>query len=258
MEIQYEDREIIVCCKPAGLATETSRIGQQDMVSLLRNGRAAKGEPPYIGTVHRLDQPVEGLMVFAKTKSAAAELSRQVAGRSIRKYYCALGLCGTDAQEDAKKLWQDGANEWVTLTDYIYFDKKKNLSVIADKGTPQAKKAQLRARRLGQQDGRVCFDIELETGRHHQIRVMMARRGFPLVGDFKYGPGAAEAVRDTCTSTLGDAPGARAPQLALCAYRLTFVHPATKEEMDFCIRPDNDAFSPFAELFKASVPARTR
>lgn len=236
MEILYEDRELIVCYKPAGLAVETSRIGQQDMVSLLKNSRAAAGEPPYIGTVHRLDQPVEGLVTFAKTKSAAAELSRQVAERSIRKYYCALGLCGPDTQTDAEKPRLDGSGEWETFTDYLYFDKKRNLSVIADRGTPQAKKAQLRARRLGQQNGRVCFDIELETGRHHQIRVQMAHRGFPLVGDFKYGPGIESKSAAGC------------PQLALCAYRLAFVHPETKKEMEFCIHPRNDAFAPFSEL----------
>lgn len=76
--IIYEDEDIIVCKKPAGVATQTRRIGQADMESLLKNYRASKGELPYIGVVHRLDQPVEGVMVFAKNKEAAADLSRQI------------------------------------------------------------------------------------------------------------------------------------------------------------------------------------
>ena len=76
--IIYEDEDIIVCKKPAGVATQTRRIGQADMESLLKNYRASKGELPYIGVVHRLDQPVEGIMVFAKNKEAAADLSRQI------------------------------------------------------------------------------------------------------------------------------------------------------------------------------------
>ena len=77
-DIIYEDNDIIVCYKPAGIATQTRRIGQQDMESFIRNYRAAKNEPPYVGIVHRLDQPVEGVMVFAKYQKAAASLSRQI------------------------------------------------------------------------------------------------------------------------------------------------------------------------------------
>ena len=86
-EILFEDTEIIVCYKPAGVATQTRRLGQQDMESILKNYRAGKKEIPYIGVVHRLDQPVEGVMVFAKTQEAAAGLSQQVRERTIGKKY---------------------------------------------------------------------------------------------------------------------------------------------------------------------------
>ena len=78
IEVIFEDKDILVCRKPAGVATQTKRLGQQDMESLLKNYRAKKGETPYIGIVHRLDQPVEGVMVFAKNQKAAANLSKQV------------------------------------------------------------------------------------------------------------------------------------------------------------------------------------
>ena len=92
IEILFEDKDILICRKPAGVATQTKRLGQQDMESLLKNYRAKKGEPPYIGIVHRLDQPVEGVMVFAKNQQAAAHLSKQVQDRVIGKYYYAVSV----------------------------------------------------------------------------------------------------------------------------------------------------------------------
>ena len=106
-DIIYEDNDIIVCCKPAGIATQTRRIGQQDMESFIRNYRAAKNEPPYVGIVHRLDQPVEGVMVFAKNQKAAASLSRQIKEHTTEKYYRAAsrgqGVSGADKEEANKE-----------------------------------------------------------------------------------------------------------------------------------------------------------
>ena len=90
IRILFEDEQIIVCEKPAGVAVQTKRLGQADMESLLKNRRAGKGELPYIGVVHRLDQPVSGVMVFAKTKEAAAALSRQIASGLADKFYYAV------------------------------------------------------------------------------------------------------------------------------------------------------------------------
>ena len=87
MEILYEDDAIIVCIKPAGVATQTKQIGQKDMESMLRTYRMQKGEASYIGVVHRLDQPVGGILVFAKTKKSAAALSEQVQNNTMEKYY---------------------------------------------------------------------------------------------------------------------------------------------------------------------------
>ena len=90
LEILYEDQDVLVCRKPAGVAAQSARAGQQDMVSLIKNDRARKGEEPYVGLVHRLDQPVEGVMVFAKTKQAAAALSKQGGNHGMDKFYLAV------------------------------------------------------------------------------------------------------------------------------------------------------------------------
>lgn len=225
-DIIYEDNDIIVCYKPAGIATQTRRIGQQDMESFIRNYRAAKNEPPYVGIVHRLDQPVEGVMVFAKNQKAAASLSRQIKEHTTEKYYRAAsrgqGVSGADKEEANKEDNHDLA--WHTLTDYISFDKLTNTSKITSEKDKLAKKAVLQYRVISVTPDRdslqkECikteFDIRLLTGRHHQIRLQLAHIGYPLIGDTKYG---------------GDT--AREP-LALCSYKIVFDHPATGERMTF-------------------------
>jgi len=213
-EILFEDKDIIICRKPAGVATQTKRLGQQDMESLLKNYRAKKGEPPYIGIVHRLDQPVEGLMVFAKNQQAAAHLSKQVQDRVIGKYYYAISANVPATKEGV-------------LEDYLLTDKKINFTQVVDANTNGAKKAKLEYRVLETQEGITLFDIKLHTGRQHQIRVQMANIGCALVGDSKYG----EAVDKE--------------QLALCSYKLEFEHPTKKIPMKYEIKPLGKAFEDF-------------
>ena len=166
--IIYEDEDIIVCKKPAGVATQTRRIGQADMESLLKNYRASKGELPYIGVVHRLDQPVEGIMVFAKNKEAAADLSRQIKTKLADKYYYAM----TDGVPEKKKG---------TLEDELLQNGKTNTSEVVERGTPQAKHASL-SYEVVEQDGKhAVLRIKLDTGRHHQIRVQLAHAGLSLI-----------------------------------------------------------------------------
>lgn len=220
LEIIYEDSDIILCRKPAGVATQTKRLGQQDMESLLKNYRAKKGEPPYIGVVHRLDQPVEGLMVFAKNQKAAASLSKQIQGHMIGKHYYAV----------SSKV--PGNFEGV-LENYLLTDKKTNYTRVVEEGQSvtdcqlnsnhsDAKKAVLEYKVISQSAEGALFDILLHTGRQHQIRVQMAHMGCPLIGDEKYG------------GSNGDSR----LQLALCSYRLEFSHPTTGKKMDFSIKPE--------------------
>jgi 23S rRNA pseudouridine1911/1915/1917 synthase len=221
LKIVFEDDDILVCHKPAGIATQTKRFGQQDMESLLKNYRAQKGEPPYIGVVHRLDQPVEGVMVFAKTKQAAASLSRQVRERELGKHYLAVAPAPQKS---------DGV-----LTDYLLADRKTNLTRVVEKNTTQAQLAKLEYRVIARQksengpDELALYDILLHTGRHHQIRVQFSHMGCPLVGDTKYGKRSEQRG------------------LALCAYRVEFTHPLTGKSMDFSVKPENEIFGKFEQ-----------
>jgi 23S rRNA pseudouridine1911/1915/1917 synthase len=228
-EIIYEDEEVIVCCKPAGTATQTKRLGQPDMESILKNHVASawrqqgKGGIPYIGVVHRLDQPVEGVMVFAKTPQAAAKLSAQVQKRSFgKKYYALVELpCGCDTFAAATGLPEQG-----TLSNAILFSPRENVSTIVPEGTKGAKKAKLDYRVLTQREGSALLAITLHTGRHHQIRAQLAHLHTPICGDVKYGGSSKRS---------GTQPG----QLCLCSYSIQFTHPKDGQSMTYTITPHN-------------------
>ncbi len=219
--IIYEDAHIIVCHKPAGIPTQTARIGTPDMVSMLKTHLApsSKGEP-YLAVIHRLDQPVEGLLVFAKTPAAASELNRQLTTSGFGKYYRAVVQ---GVPEPAKG----------TLEDYMVKDRRTNTSRICDKSTPGAKSARLhyRIEKIFKDSDPAAslVKIKLDTGRHHQIRVQMAHIGCPLVGDRKYGACDPEKAdeKNVPVHTKSAEP------LRLCAYRLEFKHPATRRNMIF-------------------------
>ena len=206
INILYEDEYIIVCEKPAGVATQTKRLGQADMESLLKNYRAEKGETPYIGVVHRLDQPVRGVMVFAKTKEVAAGLSRQVQSKMADKFYYAM----TDGVPEKKKG---------TLENYLLRDGKTNTSKVVSKTTEGAKLARLDYEVIAQNKTNAILKVQLDTGRHHQIRVQLSNAGMPIVGDTKYNFKAAMQ-----RGQYG---------LALCAYKIGFKHPKTNKKMEF-------------------------
>lgn len=216
LNILYEDKEILVCIKPAGVATETKRTSQQDMVSLLRNYRSQKGEDLYIGVVHRLDQPVEGILVFGKNTKSTSALSMQLAQGFFSKIYLAVTLGDMSVRQGK-------------LQDYLKKDSHTNTSYVTSADDPKAKKAVLLYEVIetdfGEQPGRNLVKIELLTGRHHQIRVQMAKQGTPLEGDRKYGGGQMSFGH------LLDG------QLKLCACELGFAHPVTKKKMEFRIRP---------------------
>ena len=216
--ILYEDKEILVCRKTAGMPVQAAKIGTMDMESALKNYLAQKtpGKIPYLGVVHRLDQPVEGILVFAKTSEAAGNLSKQMMAGGAGKYYLAV--------TEGKAKSSEG-----TLTDYLKKNGKANMSQVVSANTPGAKKAILHYKVLDQQEingkSRTLLKIRLETGRHHQIRVQMAYAGMPLVGDRKYNP---------CQN-------GREP-LALCSAKLGFWHPVTKKQMKFQVKPVGSAF----------------
>lgn len=231
--IVFEDEHIIVAYKPAGIATQTARLGQQDMVSELKNYLAHKPEnkgkgAPYLGLVHRLDQPVAGILAFAKTKQAAASLSKQITDGTFHKYYNAIVYGRPEKEQD-------------TLEDFLYKDAKTNMSLVVKEDTPEAKAAKLHYQWketlmvLEEQQEASLVGIELFTGRHHQIRVQMAHAGMPLLGDSKYG---TEASKEFSRNI-----GCR--NVALCASRLSFKHPKTGKELNFLKKPEEEIFIPF-------------
>ena len=207
--IIFEDKDILVCHKAAGIAVQNARIGAADMESSLKNYLALKNTEtvPYLGVVHRLDQPVSGILVFARTPAAAKNLNQQLQNDQFEKYYQAV-VCGA--------LPDSG-----TLTDYLVKDGRTNTSRICSKNTPGAKKAVLSYEILETSEvtGLSVVQIHLGTGRHHQIRVQMAGAGAPLWGDNKYNP---EFV-----NKRGYFP------IALRAFRLSFCHPTTGKRMEF-------------------------
>ena len=218
LNVLYEDEHIIVCYKPAGIPTQTKKLGEQDMVSLLKN--YLKGG--YVAVIHRLDQPVEGLLVFAKTPFAAKELNKGLQGAGFGKHYKAV-------------LWGMPEQKKAVLEDYLVKDGRTNTSRVCEPSEKDAKKAVLSYEVIttGKDDGKdiSLVKVKLDTGRHHQIRVQMANMGCPIWGDAKYN-----------TAMVQDR---RFRHIALCAYRLEFVHPKTKKKMEFEIEPKGEGFLQF-------------
>lgn len=215
-EIIFEDADILVCAKPAGLAVQSARVSEPDMVSELKNhlARQSRNGAVYLGVVHRLDQPVSGIVVFAKSKKAAANLSRQITDHSMQKTYRAMVALPTQGAE------QPSGEVSHTLIDYVIKEPGGGARVVSEE-TKDAKRAELSYRCLGRKEGCALMEIELKTGRHHQIRVQMSHAGMPLLGDARYGNEESRKISRGL--------GIRSVQLQ--AVRLAFVHPVTGKKV---------------------------
>ena len=199
MEILYQDRDIIVCIKPASVLSTDEPGGLPDLV------RQALGDPQAnVRTVHRLDRVVSGLMVLARTKKAAAELSRQIREDRFEKEYLAV---------------VHGTTEPVgTFRDLLQRSKEERKTYIVTEPGKDVQEAILHYRTLNSTQSFSRVQIRLVTGRTHQIRAQFSGRGFPLVGDKKYG------LQEDC-------------DIALWSCRLAFHHPWTGEPMEFTAQP---------------------
>lgn len=247
LDILYEDSDIIVVEKPVGMESQVSGGFAPDMVSEIKkhiNKLCPTGQEPYVGVIHRLDKPVGGVMVYAKTKNAAGALSKQVqAGEMQKKYYAVV--CGKPV---------DNVGNYV---DYLLREGKTNFSTVVEKGTKDAKRAELRYHVLKTlQEERSLIEIELLTGRTHQIRVQFAAHGTPLWGDARYNPlwGGTLPVPGGLDNTDGgplpqgknSRTGSRREDLALAAVRLSLIHPVSGKRMEFSMEPKGTAFRDFA------------
>lgn len=199
MELIYQDRDIIVCVKPAGVLSTDEPGGLPELV------RQALGDPQAnVRTVHRLDRVVSGLMVLARSKKAAAELSRQIREDRFEKEYIAVvhGLVEPEG----------------TFRDLLQRNKEEHKTYIATTPGKDVQEAILEYKRLDHTENYSRVQVRLLTGRTHQIRAQFSGRGFPLVGDKKYG------LQEDC-------------DIALWSWRLAFDHPWTGERMEFTQLP---------------------
>lgn len=179
-DILMEDNDILVVHKHAGMAVQNARMGQMDLEHALLNYLAkqtraetpgqARTQIPYLAVVHRLDQPVEGVLVFAKNKDAAGKLGRQVKDGTMKKEY--LAVCEGKIEKQGVQKFED----------FLVKDGRSNTSRVVQPGTAGAKKAVLEYEVIRTQENRTLVQIHLGTGRHHQIRVQFSHAGYPLAG----------------------------------------------------------------------------
>ena len=201
MQLIYQDKDIIVCVKPAGVLSTDEPGGVPDLV------RQTLGDPnANVRTVHRLDQTVSGLMVLARRSKAASELSRQIREGDFQKEYVAV-IHGNPPEEEGE------------LRDLLLRNKQERKTYIVTEPGKDVQEAILDYNVLHRAGDLTRVRIRLHTGRTHQIRVQFSGRGWPLVGDRKYGN-----PEETCN-------------IALWSYRLAFNHPYSGKPMEFILEP---------------------
>ncbi|MBR5560102.1 MAG: RluA family pseudouridine synthase [Clostridia bacterium] len=210
--VVYEDNHLLVVVKPPNMPTQADASGDPDLHSTMKQYIAEKYQKPgavYLGLVHRLDRPVGGLVVLARTSKAADRLSEQVRQKTLARQYVAA--VRGHAPKEAE------------LNDWLLKDEKTNTVRAVRANTPGAKDAKLIYQKAGEADGLSLIRVKLFTGRSHQIRVQTSHSGYPIWGDARYGAGK---------------PG---EQIALWGAHLGMVHPTKKEEMHFTVLPPKDA-----------------
>ena len=207
LKVLYEDNHIIVVEKIPNIPSQGDKTGDLDMLTLIKEYIKVKYNKTgnvFLGLIHRLDRPVGGVMVFARTSKAASRLSEQVRNKTFKKEYLAV-VNGKMEQTNAQ------------FVDYLWKDEKKNTSYVVKESKKNAKRAELdyEVLKYDKNQNLSLVRVNLHTGRHHQIRVQFSSRMHALYGDNKYhGRGAGNGI-------------------ALWAYKLTINHPVTKEEMTF-------------------------
>ena len=217
MEVVYEDNHIIIVNKQSGEIVQGDKTGDRPLSDLVKDYIKEKYQKPgavFLGVAHRLDRPVSGLVVFARTSKALTRLNKMFAEGEVHKTYWAIvpsrKESGDRRQETGVRRQESG--EWQTLEHWLVRNEKQNKSYAYDHERPNAKKAILKYRALSHSDNYTLLEVNLMTGRHHQIRCQLAAMGCPIKGDLKYG-----APRSNPDGSI-----------SLMARRVEFIHPVSK------------------------------
>jgi len=229
MEVVYEDNHIIIVNKQSGEIVQGDKTGDRPLSDIVKDYIKEKYQKPgavFLGVVHRLDRPVSGLVIFARTSKALTRLNKMFVEGEVHKTYWAI------VKKETGTRSQD-TGEWHTLTHWLVRNEKQNKSYAYDHEKPNAKKAILKYRTIGQSDNYTLLEVNLMTGRHHQIRCQLAAMGCPIKGDLKYG-----APRSNPDGSI-----------SLMSRRVEFIHPVSKAPIIV------DAPIPQDPLWQAHVPA---
>ncbi len=214
-QIIFEDNHILVINKKAGQLVQGDKTGDEPLLDSLKNFIKAKDNKPgnvFLGLVHRIDRPTSGLVIYAKTSKALSRLTQMVKNREIKKTYWAIV---------AKEMIPQSQR----LVHYLKKNEKTNKATVFTKPTEGAKEAVLTYHVIKILDNYQLLEIDLETGRHHQIRAQLSKTGVPIKGDLKYG------------SARSNPDGG----ISLHARKLEFTHPVTKEKIELVAPvPEND------------------
>ena len=219
MEVVYEDNHIIIVNKQSGEIVQGDKTGDRPLSDLVKDYLKEKYQKPgavFLGVVHRLDRPVSGLVVFARTSKALARLNKMFAEGEVHKTYWAIVPIGKE----------EISTEFTTLTHWLTRNEQQNKSYAHQHEVPGSKKAQLKYRVMARGDRYQLLEVQLMTGRHHQIRCQLSAMGLPIRGDLKYG-----APRSNPDGSI-----------SLLSRRVEFVHPVSKQTI--CVEaplPDGDA-----------------
>ena len=213
MEVIYEDNHIIIVNKRSGEIVQGDKTGDRPLSDIVKDYIKEKYQKPgavFLGVAHRLDRPVSGLVVFARTSKALTRLNKMFAEGAVHKTYWAI------VKKQVSRDWShETGDEWHTLTHWLVRNEKQNKSYAYDREKPNAKKAILKYRTISHSDNYTLLEVNLMTGRHHQIRCQLAAMGCPIKGDLKYG-----APRSNPDGSI-----------SLMAHKVEFIHPVSKEHI---------------------------
>ena len=217
MEVVYEDNHIIIVNKKSGEIVQGDKTGDRPLSDIVKDYIKEKYQKPgavFLGVVHRLDRPVSGLVVFARTSKALTRLNKMFAEGEVHKTYWAIVVMRNDKGE-MRNGNEEMGNDFIELTHWLVRNEKQNKSYAYDHEVPNSKKAILKYRVIGHSDRYTLLEVNLMTGRHHQIRCQLAAMGCPIKGDLKYG-----AKRSNPDGSI-----------SLMSRRVEFVHPVSKEKI---------------------------